>query len=136
MNKIKNILSKLRPDRTDSKQAKTVERIAAIGHSSDAVGWRPVSYTIPDRFNQFISHLDSDIESFISQSNPDRYNALFFEGTVNAEVKLAVKELAVQLTDHKRSIHNIRLYQTASLKNLETNLQRMEEAYAKNKEGK
>ena len=92
MSKVKNILSKLRPDRTDSKQAKTVERIAAIGHSSDAVGWRPVPYTIPDRFNQFISHLDSDIESFISQGNPDRYNALYFEGTVDAEVKLALKE--------------------------------------------
>ena len=74
MSKVKNFLNKLLPDRSDSKQAKTVERIAAIGHTTDAVGWRPVPYTTPDRFAQFLSDLDSDIGRFIAQAGPDRYN--------------------------------------------------------------
>ena len=134
MSKVKNLLDKLRPDRSDNKQAKTVERIAAIGHTTEAVGWRPVPYTAPNRFDQFLSNLDSDIESFISQAGPDRYNPRFYERTVDGEVALALKELKAQRTEHKRSIHNIRIYQQASLKDIENNLQRMEEALAKNKE--
>lgn len=134
MSKVNNILDKLRPDRSDSKQVKTVERIAAIGHTTEAVGWRPVPYTTPDRFEQFLSNLDSDIESFIAQAGPDRYNPRFYERIVDEEVNLALKQLAPQRTEHKRSIHNIRIYQQASLKDTEGHLQRMEEALAKNKE--
>lgn len=134
MTKMKNFLNKLRPDRTDGKQAKTVERIAVIGHSCDAVGWRPVSYTVPERFERFISELDSDINGFISKANPDRYNACFYNTTVDREVELALKELVPQRTEHKRSIHNIRLYQQACLLDMENHLQRMEEAFVKNKE--
>lgn len=134
MSKVKSILDKLRPDRSDSKQAKTVERIAAIGHTTEAVGWRPVPYTTPDRFDRFLSNLDSDIESFIAQAGPDRYNPRFYERTVDGEVDLALKELKAQRTEHKRSIHNIRIYQQASLKDIENHLRRMEEALAKNKE--
>ena len=125
MSKIKNMLEKLRPNQIDNKQAKTVERIAAIGHSSDAVGWRPVPYITPDRF-----------ESFIAQANPDCYNAHFYEKTVDGEVTLALKELAAQRTEHKRSIHNIRIYQQASLIDIENHRKRMEEAFTKKKEVK
>lgn len=134
MSKVKNVLDKLRPDRSDSKQAKTVERIAAIGHTGDAVGWRPVPYTTPDRYAQFLSNLDSDIGSFIAKAGPDRYNPEFYTRNVDGEVALAIKELKSQRTEHKRSIHNIRIYQQACLKDLENHLQRMEEALAKNKE--
>ena len=85
MSKVKNILDKLRPDNTNNKQAKTVERIAAIGHTTDAVGWRPVPYTTPDRFNQFLTNLESDIDSFIAKANPDRYNPCFYERTVDGD---------------------------------------------------
>lgn len=134
MTKLKSILNKLRPDRIDNKQVRTVERIAAIDHSSDAVGWRPVPYTTPDSFEQFLANLDSDMERFIAQANPDRYNACFYETTIDAQVNLALKELATQRTEHRRSIHNIRIYQRASLTDMENHLHRMEEALAKNKE--
>ena len=136
MSKIKNMLEKLRPNQIDNKQAKTVERIAAIGHSSDAVGWRPVPYITPDRFEQFLGNLDADIESFIAQANPDCYNAHFYEKTVDGEVTLALKELAAQRTEHKRSIHNIRIYQQASLIDIENHRKRMEEAFTNKKEVK
>lgn len=134
MSKLKNILDKLRPDRTDSKQVKTVERIAAIGHTTDAVGWRPIPYTVPKRFEQFLADVDADVESFIAKAGPDRYNPRFYERIVDGEVALALKELECQRTEHKRSIHNIRGYQKASLKDIEGDLQRMEEALEKNKE--
>lgn len=134
MNKIKNMLDKLRPDRTDKKHAKTVERIAAIGHTTDAVGWRPVPYTIPQRFEQFLSNLDDNIKDFIAKASPDRYNPRFFEQVINEEVSLALKELDMQRTEHCRSIHNIRIYQNASLADIEMHLQRMKEALSKNKE--
>lgn len=134
MSKGKNMLDKLRPDRTDKKHAKTVERIAAIGHTTDAVGWRPVPYTTPQRFEQFLSNLDSKIEDFIAKASPDRYNPRFFEQIINEEVALALKELAMQRTEHVRSIHNIRNYQNASLADIEMHLQRMQEAHSTNKE--
>lgn len=134
MSKVKNILDKLRPDSNGNKQAKTVERIAAIGHTNDAIGWRPVPYTTPDRFTNFLSNLDSDIESFIAQAGPDRYNTRFYDRIVDGEVNLAITELKAQRTEHKRSIHNIRIYQQASLKDIENHLQRMKEALTKNEE--
>lgn len=134
MSKVKNILDKLRPDNTNNKQAKTVERIAAIGHTTDAVGWRPVPYTTPERFDQFLTNLESDIDSFIAKANPDRYNPRFYERTVDGEVDLALKELAAQRTEHVRAIHNIRNYQIASQKDIEYHLQRMEEALDRIKE--
>lgn len=127
MSKAKNLLEKLRPDRTDKKQVKTVERIAAIGHTTDAVGWRPVSYTIPDRFRQFLDNLDADIDHFIAHAHPDQYNPRFYEKTVDEEVALALQELEMQREEHIRSIHNIRTYQHASLKDMESHLQRMKE---------
>lgn len=134
MAKLKNFLDKLRPNRTDSRQVETVERIAIIGHSHDAVGWRPVPYTTPDRFEQFLSSLETDIDTLISKANPDRYNARFYEETINNEVELALKELISQRTDHKRSIHNIRIYQQASLTDIENHLRSMEGALSGNKE--
>ena len=134
MSKFKNILNKLRPNHTDNKQVETVEHIAAIGHSCDAIGWRPISYSTPKHFEQFLSNLDTDIEQFIAQTNPDKYNANFFVSTIDNEVALALKELATQRTEHRRSIHNIRIYQKASLTDLTNRLKRMEEALNKNKE--
>ena len=134
MFKLKNILNKLRPDHTDNKQVETVERIAVIGHSCDAIGWRPVSYAIPKHFEQFLSNLNTDMEHFIAQANPDKYNAHFFVSTIDNEVALALKELATQRIEHKRSIHNIRIYQKASLTDLTNRLKRMEETLKKNKE--
>lgn len=131
MSKMKNILDKLRPDHNDNKQAKNVERIAAIGHTSEAIGWRPVPYEIPKDFQNFLNHLDSTIDAFISQAGPDRYNARYFEEVIETEYLRALKELVLQKTEHIRSIHNIEIYQKASLSDLEFDLQRMEEALDK-----
>ena len=133
-NKWKNVLEKIRPDHTENKQAKTVERVQAIGHSCEAIGWRPVGDTTPKQFQQFLNNLHTDIEGFISKTNPDKYNACFYVNTVESELALALKELEMQRTEHKRSIHNIRIYQKASLTDLENYLKQLEEALAKNKE--
>lgn len=134
MGKKKRFLDMLRPDRLDSKRDAAAERITAIGHSSDAVGWRPVPYTTPERFEQFLSDLDPDIESFITKANPDRDNPHFYEKTVDKEVALALKELESQRTEHKRYIHNIRIYQQASLTYMQNHLRSMEEALARKRE--
>lgn len=133
MSKVTNILDKLRPDRNDNKQVKNVERIAAICHTSEAIGWGPVPYEIPKDFQNFLDHLDSTIDAFISQAVPDRYNARYFEEVIETEYLRALKELALQKTEHIRSIHNIEIYQKASLSDLEFDLQRMEEALDKKK---
>ena len=134
MSKVKNILDKLRPDHNDNKQAKNIERIAAIGHTSDAIGWRPVPYEIPAAYQNFLNNLDSEIDAFISQTNPDRYNAGYFEEVIEAECKLALEEAGLQKIEHGRSIHNIEIYQQACLSDLEFHLQRMKEALDKKKE--
>ena len=128
MSKLKNFLNGFRPDRTNAKQMKTIERIGVINHSCDAIGWRPCLYTIPAQFEHFLKELDSDIDAFISKAGPDRYNARFYETTVDREVELALKELAAQHVEHKKSIHNIRIYQQASLLNAEAHLHEMEQA--------
>lgn len=130
--KWKEFLANLRPDRTDSKQVKTVERIAAINHSTEAVGWRPVGYTIPEHFEKFLQNLEADVEDLISKANPDMYNPRFYDKTVDIEVEIAKKELAGQRIEHERSIHNIRIYQQASLADIENHLHRVEEARSKN----
>ena len=134
MSKVKNILDKLRPDHNDIKQAKSIERIAAIGHTSDAIGWRPVPYEIPVTYQNFLANLDTEIDAFISKANPDRYNAGYFEEVIEAECKLALEETGLQEIEHGRSNHNIDIYQQACLTNLELHLQRMEEALNKKKE--
>lgn len=126
MNKLKDILNKLRPDNTSNKRVKNVERVSAITHASDAVGWRPVPYATPDRFEKFLKNFDSDIESFITQAGPDKYNPRFYERTVDEEVKLALKEAASQNTEHVRSIALIRNYQNQSLKKIQLDLERLE----------
>ena len=77
MSKLKNFLNGFRPDRTNAKQMKTIERIGVINHSCDAIGWRPCLYTIPAQFEHFLKELDSDIDAFISKAGPDCYNARF-----------------------------------------------------------
>lgn len=134
MSKVKNILDKLRPDHNDNKQAQNVERIAAIGHTSEAIGWRPIPYKIPESFQNFLDNLDSDLDAFISQSNPDRFNAEYYVEITEAACKRALEELLGQRIEHGRSIHNIEIYQQACLTDLELDLQRMEEALCKKKE--
>lgn len=134
MSKVKNILDKLRPDYNDNKQSKSIERIAAIGHTSDAIGWRPVPYEIPVTYQNFLANLDTEIDAFISKANPDRYNAGYFEEVIEAEFKLAVEEAGLQKIEHGRSIHNIEIYQQACLKDLKSHHQRMKEALDKKKE--
>ena len=68
----KTIVDRLRPDRTRNKYFKGAERKETILHSTDAIGWRPMEYYIPDRFQQFLSNLDSDIDTLISKAGPDR----------------------------------------------------------------
>lgn len=134
MSKVKNILEKLRPDHNGMKQVKNVERIAAIGHTSEAIGWRPVAYEIPEDFQRFLEELDDSLDAFISQAGPDRYNARYFEEVIEAEHRYALGVLALQETEHIRSIHNIEIYKKACLADLEFDLQRMEEALDKKKE--
>lgn len=129
MNKIKSFFSRLRRKQPDSKPVKII-----INHSSDAVGLHPLPYSIPEDFNKFISRLDSDIDEFISKSKPDRYNKQFYESTVNREVELALKELAVQRETHKKDIHDIRIFQQSRLEAIEKHLQKMETALSKNEE--
>ena len=134
MGKVKNILDRLRPDHNDNKQVKNVERIATIGYTSEAIGWRPIPYEIPEGYQNFLDNLDSAIDAFISQANPDRYNACYFEEVIEAECKRALDELALQEIEHGRSIYNIKSYQETCLSALELDLQRMEEALDKKKE--
>lgn len=135
MREKKNLLELLRPNRTDGKQARTVERIAAIGHSCDAVGWRPVAYTVPERYAAFCAGIDGDIDAFLSAASPDLYNARYFSDPIGCETTLALRELAFQRIEHKRSIHNIRLYQAASKADLENQLRHLERALDEDKEG-
>lgn len=135
MNKAKkNTLNKLRPDYNALKHVTNTERIAAIGHTDEAIGWRPMPYKIPDSFLQFLDNLDTDLEDFISKSNPDRYNAEYYLEVIEEACNCALKELPEQKIEHIRSIHNIEIYQQACLKDRELDLQRMEEALAKKKE--
>lgn len=129
--KEKNILKKLCPDILNRKQAKTVEQISVIGHSSDAVGWRPVPYRIPERFEAFMENLDQDIEDILNHANPDMYNAHFYDEVVMREVEIALRELYLQRSDHERTEHNIRLYQTASRLDIENHMKQMIEAQKK-----
>ena len=78
MNK-KSIFDYLHPNRTDSKKAESIEQIAAISHSCDAVGWRPVPYKIPEEYSAFIENIDRDVLDFINQAKPDMYNAKFYD---------------------------------------------------------
>lgn len=122
------LLDLLNPHRTNVKQVQTVERIAAIGHSSDAVGWRPVSYQMPERFERFLANLEADIDNLIATAKPDMYNATYYEEIVAREVEIALKELLMQRTDHQRSIHNIRIYQDAALQDIKTHIRQYSEA--------
>ena len=86
---LKTIVDRLRPDHTKNKYFKGAERKETILHSTDAIGWRPIEYYIPERFQQFLSNLDSDIESLISKAGPDRYNPGYYEKIIVAEMALA-----------------------------------------------
>lgn len=132
--KIGSLLNKLRPDRTDNKQAVNVEQVAVIGHSCDAVGWRPVPYKIPDDFAAFHANVENDVNAFISKAHPDMYNVHFYKGTVQSALKKALDDLESQRIEHKRSIHNIRIYQEASLTDLTLYLARLEEALREKEE--
>lgn len=125
----KSIFDYLHPNRTDSKKAESIEQIAAISHSCDAVGWRPVPYKIPEEYSDFIENLDHDVLDFISQAKPDMYNAEFYEETIDGNVARAFKALHIQQIEHRRGIHNIRIYQDASLADLKGYLARLEAAY-------
>lgn len=103
----------LKPNRMD-KQPKTVEHIAMIGHSCEAVGWRPIDYELPDIFQSFMTRLDSELETYLEEGKPDMYNARYYDELIDAKVQLALCELKKQRTEHLRSIHNIRIYQSAN----------------------
>ena len=122
---MKNILDYLNPNRNANKQAKLIERVSAITHTSDAVGWRPVSYEMPQRFQSFIAD-DSDMDDLLSKTNADMFNARFYEGTIDAEKAIGKCELSPQKIEHKRVIHQIRIYQKASLLNIQQQIARLE----------
>ena len=132
--KITNLLNKLHPEQTDHKQAVNVEQISVIGHSCDAVGWRPVPYTVPERFAAFHANVEKDVTAFISKAHPDMYNVHFYEGNVQAALKGALNELEMQRIEHMRSIHNIRIYQNASKTDLESYLANLEDDLKKKEE--
>ena len=125
---LKTIVDRLRPDRTINKYFKGAERKETILHSTDAIGWRPIEYYIPERFQQFLSNLDSDIESLISKAGPDRYNPGYYEKIIVAEMALAMKEIEQQRVEHTKDIHLIRIYQNANLKAVESDIERVEQA--------
>ncbi len=125
---LKTIVDRLRPDRTKNKYFKGAERKETIIHSTDAIGWRPVEYYIPERFQQFLSNLDSDIDSLISKAGPDRYNPGYYEKIIAAEMALAMKEIERQRIEHTKDIHLIRIYQNADLETVESDIERLEQA--------
>ncbi len=129
--KLGNLLNKLRPEQTDPKQAVNVEQVAVIGHSCDAVGWRPIPYKIPEEFAAFHANVENDVADFISKAHPDMYNVHFYEGAVQSALKIGLDDLESQRIEHIRSIHNIRIYQDASLTDLKLYLARLEEALMK-----
>ena len=124
----KTIVDRLRPDRTRNKYFKGVERKETILHSTDAIGWRPMEYYIPDRFQQFLSNLDSDIDTLISKAGPDRYNPGYYEKIISSEIELAIKEIEQQQVEHTKDIHLIRIYQNADLETVESDIERLEQA--------
>lgn len=124
----KTIVDRLRPDRIRNKYFKGAERKETILHSTDAIGWRPVEYCIPERFQQFLSNLDSDIDSLISKAGPDRYNPGYYEKIIVAEMALAMKEIERQRIEHTKDIHLIRIYQNANLEAVESDIERVEQA--------
>lgn len=103
----------LNPNRMN-KQSQTVEHIAMIGHSCEAVGWRPIDYQLPKSFLSFMSQLDSELDAYLKEGKPDMYNARYYDELIDAKVQLALCELKKQRTEHQRSIHNIRIYQSAN----------------------
>lgn len=128
---MKNILDYLNPNRNANKQAKLVERVSAITHTSDAIGWRPVSYEMPQRFQSFIAD-DSDMDNLLDTTNADMYNARYYESTVAAEQKIGKCQVSPQEIDHQRVIHQIRIYQKASLLNIQQQIARLEDELTKN----
>ena len=132
--KIGDLLSKLHPDQTDHKQAINVEQIAVIGHSCDAVGWRPVPYTVPEEFSAFHANVRQDVAEFISKAHPDTYNVHFYEKHVKVALKKALDSLEGQRVEHMRSIHNIRIYEDASKTDLESYLVRLLDALRRKEE--
>lgn len=125
---LKTIVDRLRPDRIRNKYFKGVERKETILHSTDAIGWRPVEYYIPERFQQFLSNLDSDIESLISKAGPDKYNPGYYKKIIVAEMSLAMSEIDRQQVEHTKDIHLIRIYQNADLETVESDIERLEQA--------
>ena len=126
---MKNILDYLNPNRNANKQAKLIERVSAITHTSDAIGWRPVSYEMPQRFQSFIAD-DSD-KGLLSKTNADMFNPRYYEGIVDAETAIGKREVSPQEIDHKRVIHQIRIYQKASLLNIQQQIARLEDELAR-----
>lgn len=132
--KMDSLLNKLNPKRTDNKSVVNVEQVSVIGHSCDAVGWRPVAYSVPDAFERFHANVEKDVAAFISRAHPDMYNIYFYEETKEAAVKKAMTELDVQRAEHQRSIHNIRIYQDAALTDLVLYLTQLEEELKRKEE--
>jgi hypothetical protein len=127
-----NILAKLRPN--NNKQVKTVERIAAIGNSCEAIGWRPIAYELPNRFVSFQKNLTKNLNDCLATANPDIYNAHYYDENIDMEVQIALQELDSKRIDHIRNIHNIRIYQEASKLDIENQLHELEKNLLKNKE--
>ena len=132
--KMGDVLNKLRPDKTGNKKVVNVEQISAIGHSSDAVGWRPVPYTVPEDFEAFHTNVEKDVTDLISKANPDMYNVHFYDDTVRTALKSALDVMQEQRIEHKRSIHNIHIYQDGSLKKLSSYLASLEEELRRKEE--
>ena len=133
-NKKRSFLDILRPGRTDRKEVKTVEQFSVIGHSCDAVGWRPIPYTIPEEFAAFHAGVERDVSELIQKARPDMFNVRFYDETVQAALRTALDALESQRTEHMRSICNIRTYQEASKADLELYLARLEEALGRKEE--
>ncbi len=126
--KSKSLLDLLHPGHTDHKEAKNVEQLSVIGHSCNAVGWRPIPYKIPEEFAAFHADVEKDVSSLIQKAHPDMYNVRFYAETVQAALKTALDALEYQRAEHLRGIYNIRTYQEASRTDLELFLARLEEA--------
>ena len=132
--KKKGFLDMLHPARMDYKEAKNVEQISVIGHSCDAVGWRPIPYTIPEEFAAFHADVENDVSALIQKAHPDMYNVRFYDETVQAALRTALDALESQRTEHMRGIYSIRTYQEASRTDLELDLARLEDALRRKEE--
>lgn len=121
-----NIFSKTTPEVLSKRQAGLNNRISVITHMTDAVGWRPVEYEMPDRIQHFLAGLEGNATRFLDSTKPDMYNARFYTATISHEIQVALTYLEREHIRNRKNINGIREYQNAVRNKLKTRLDRLQ----------